>query len=305
MALTNLVDFSITRVLNESADSKTIFLLGRFEGRSGEAIVLLEKLAITEAVCQQFIVDKSVKLEFTMQNDIYSLYNGHGDVTRMNEIKVTIIEPVTSRLIEKFSAQQIHMIRETAEDYRLVTQHYLKETAKDLQWVENILEKKAERDRVLCEDDDADIGFTLAADMKWDQKQAEELYVLAICRKRGLASLRDLDGRHVAMLCNIRDKSLACLKERYGLQASQVRAFLHYQPSCYHLHVHFTHVRLQQPGTVVGKAHLLDDVIDNITLIDEHYYQKCAVTYQLQATHPLLALLRKRHGECLDDTVTS
>lgn len=40
-----------------------------------------------------------------------------------------------------------------------------------LQWVYNILEKKAEAERIVYEDPDPDVGFVLLPDFKWDQKQ--------------------------------------------------------------------------------------------------------------------------------------
>lgn len=43
-----------------------------------------------------------------------------------------------------------------------------------LQWVYNILEKKAEADRIVFEDPDPRVGFVLLPDFKWDQKQVCE-----------------------------------------------------------------------------------------------------------------------------------
>lgn len=40
-----------------------------------------------------------------------------------------------------------------------------------LQWVYNMLEKKAEADRLIFEDPDPQLGFTLHPDLKWDQQQ--------------------------------------------------------------------------------------------------------------------------------------
>ena len=70
------------------------------------------------------------------------------------------------------------------------------------------MEKKAERERVLLEDDDPEIGFTLVADLKWNQQLTEELYVLALCRLRGLRTLRDLTKKHIPLLRNILERSL-------------------------------------------------------------------------------------------------
>ena len=72
-----------------------------------------------------------------------------------------------------------------------------------LQWVYNILEKKAEAERVVFEDPDPVTGFVLLPDLKWDQKQLENLYLVAICHEHGIKSLRDLNKSHLPLLKNI------------------------------------------------------------------------------------------------------
>ena len=71
-----------------------------------------------------------------------------------------------------------------------------------LQWVYNILEKKAEAERVVFEDPDPVTGFVLLPDLKWDQKQLENLYLVAICHAHGIKSLRDLNKSHLPLLKN-------------------------------------------------------------------------------------------------------
>lgn len=46
------------------------------------------------------------------------------------------------------------------------------------QWVHNILEKKAEADRIVYEDPDPTVGFVLLPDFKWNQKQVRHKDVL-------------------------------------------------------------------------------------------------------------------------------
>lgn len=41
-------------------------------------------------------------------------------------------------------------------------------------WVDNILEKKAEADRIVYEDPDPQVGFVLLPDFKWNQKQVKK-----------------------------------------------------------------------------------------------------------------------------------
>lgn len=74
------------------------------------------------------------------------------------------------------------------------------------QWVYNILEGKSEQDRILynnkCERD----GFVLLPDLKWDGLTKETLYLLAIVRRRGIKSLRDLDESVLPLLKRVRDE---------------------------------------------------------------------------------------------------
>ena len=46
------------------------------------------------------------------------------------------------------------------------------------------------------------------------------------------------------------------------MKPEELRVYMHYQPSYYHLHMHFLHVGCDaEAGMAAGKAHLLDDVI--------------------------------------------
>ena len=40
-------------------------------------------------------------------------------------------------------------------------------------------------------------------------------------------------------------------------------------------------------GVLAGRAHLLDDIIDNVEIIDNHYYQKRTMTFVLKDSDPL------------------
>lgn len=54
---------------------------------------------------------------------------------------------------------------------------------------------------------------------------------------------------------------LQAIKAKWGVGADELRVLLHYQPSYYHLHVHFAHLACPAAGVAAGKALLLDDVI--------------------------------------------
>ena len=98
-----------------------------------------------------------------------------------------------------------------------------------------------------------------------DESNVDSLYCLAIPRDTSLFTIRDLTAKHLPLLKEIREKSLEIIKDKFELEASQIRAFLHYLPTFYHLHVHFVNSKLiAKAAANVGHAVLLDDVIDNI-----------------------------------------
>lgn len=80
--------------------------------------------------------------------------------------------------------------------------------------------------------------------------------------------------------------------KRYSVPASKLRVMLHYQPSYYHLHVHFITLDYEAPGCGVERAHLLTDVIQNLQNQPE-YYRKHALTFPIRADDPLLSKFRE------------
>lgn len=69
--------------------------------------------------------------------------------------------------------------------------------------------------------------------------------------------------------------------DKYKVPGSQLRIYLHYQPSFYHLHVHFTYLRHDAPGIYAEKAHLLDTVIQNIQMMS-NYYKKASLPFTIR-----------------------
>ncbi|XP_074832957.1 m7GpppX diphosphatase isoform X2 [Carettochelys insculpta] len=246
-----LAELCLRRVLRESARDKTIFLHGQVNGASGDAedaVVILEKTPFQEESISD-LLKKHTKLQLQMSNDIYSTYHLYPP-PQLSEIKTTVVYPATEKHLQKYLRQEVYLIRETGEDYKNITLPFIQSQSFSIQWVYNILEKKAEADRIIHENPDPSSGFILIPDFKWNQKQE------------------------------------AILK-RFGMAGSQLRIYLHYQPSYFHLHVHFTALGYDAPGCSVERAHLLADVIDNLEL-DPQYYQKRTLTFALRADETLL-----------------
>lgn len=78
----------------------------------------------------------------------------------------------------------------------------------------------------------------------------------------------------------------------YNVHASRLRVFIHYQPTYYHFHVHFTHVEYDAPGCIVGRAHLLQEVIDNIENFDSDYYAKRTLQFNISEKNKLFNHLK-------------
>lgn len=116
-----------------------------------------------------------------------------------------------------------------------------------MQWVYNILEEKAEVERVLCKDTNEETGFFLAPDLKWDGN-LQTLYMLAIPVPK-ILSIRELNSSHLPLLKNIQSSCYKAIKEKYNVDAAQLRVYFHYQPSFYHLHIHFSRLGYESAGT--------------------------------------------------------
>ena len=71
------------------------------------------------------------------------------------------------------------------------------------------------------------------------------------------------------------------INQRYGVGPDKLRIYVHYQPSYYHFHVHFTHIDYEAPGCGVEKAHLLLDVIENIEM-DTNYYERKTLSFVIR-----------------------
>ena len=152
------------------------------------------------------------------------------------------------------------------------------------------MEKKTESERIVFEDTDPTNGFVLLPDMKWDGKTIENLYLLAIVHEGSVGSLRHLNQSHVALLENVREKALSAIEQKYNVKRSKIRAYLHYQPSFYHLHVHFTHINFQVPG-FPERNHSLNQVIENLK-IDTDFYRKTSLQYVLKKSDPIYELFK-------------
>ncbi|VVC32478.1 HIT-like domain,Scavenger mRNA decapping enzyme, N-terminal,Scavenger mRNA decapping enzyme DcpS/DCS2 [Cinara cedri] len=294
----NLDKFNLKQILMNDTQRKIIAVEGNFNGSQEPAVIVMEKYAFDEAFVLN-ICNVNTKLTKNIENDVYKSFScvpPYNDKISSN--KIDIIYPATAKHILKFTSQPIYLVQETEEIYQTITLPHILENSFSLQWVYNCLEYKSEKESIKYDTasenakDDENIGFLLLPDLKWSGK-IDELYLLAVVKKRNIKSLRDLTANHLPLLKNILNKGSAAIYKLFGIHLSQLRIFVHYQPSFYHFHVHFTYLMHSPPGINVEKAHLLTTIINNIEM-QSNYYQKASLSYVIKESDPLFSIFEEK-----------
>ncbi|VDP07035.1 unnamed protein product [Heligmosomoides polygyrus] len=285
---------SFKEVLGSDASHKSLFVLvSHSNGEQG--VLLLNKSPFSEKADDISAIINSAELSEIMKNDIFGSYDAVIP-QRLNVVKSTLIYPANEKVIAKYRQEEKFIIHETAEDYQTITVEYIKKYQMDLKWLYNVLTKESEAERIIFEDPDPHNGFILSPDIKWDGKSLENLYVLAMIHRRGVRSIRDLTADDLPLLENLRSKCLSAIREKYGVRPDQIRAYFHYQPCFYHLHVHFVSLKYDAPASSTLAAVLLDDVINNIKMVPD-YYKKATLTFARKGSDKLLQMFREA-GRC-------
>ncbi|KAJ5138954.1 uncharacterized protein N7515_003802 [Penicillium bovifimosum] len=266
--------FQITKLLKQDQNGRRIALLGTINNEQG--ILTAERTAIpTESleVLQSFQAAIS-RITNLGDNDIYRWYlaSSTSPTSPTSEIhpdlKLNLIYPCDTQHIKKYSSQNLRMVTETPTIYRNHIQPYIqrKRDQGRLNWVFNILEGRTEQEDVVLRVESGsggvNDGFLMLPDLNWDRKSMGSLHLLALVQRRDLWSLRDLRKRDVAFLRGLRARVLEGVREVYGLEADQLKLYVHYQPTYYHFHVHVVNVGLEAGATqATGKAFGLENLI--------------------------------------------
>ncbi|KAI5888407.1 HIT-like protein [Schizophyllum commune H4-8] len=321
--LARLPHFELTRVLDEDPGSKSAILLGTLPAVvDGEttpstdtvrqlAIITLSKTHIPSSVLSEgqplfapaageaispalasidigtLLVEESTDIYTWM---FASFADDKAGSHKYRDVKITLIFPATEAHIRKYTRQKYTMVRETPETYANIVEPYISSIPKSrTQWVLDILEGRAEQEKVLynCPD------FILVPDMKWDLTTISSIYICAIARVEGLRSLRDLRGEHIPLLKGIQREATRVVAEKWpAVGAGGLRMFIHYQPTYYHFHVHIVNVNGGEliARMAIGTAHLLDDVISMLE-VQPDIYARTTLTYSLGDQHGLYTAL--------------
>lgn len=286
--MTLISRFNFEKVLSSNTQTKTIAVLGTIDGENAIISIELAHFRYTDSFIPQEFISK---LSLIDQNDVYHWFSAtlQQDLENHPGAKVNVIFPATETHIRKFSEQNVHYVVETPEMYHKFAVPYIQTMKGDrIKWVYNILFEGKESETFVHHDKDPETGFVLLPDMKWDRVNMALLYLCCIVNRLDISSVRDLNETHLEFLRDLREKIVSITSKVYGLERDQLRLFIHYHPSYYHFHIHVVNVRHQGlgDGINVGKAILLDDVIENISLMGD-YYQKKNIGFVLGENHGL------------------
>ena len=293
-------EFALTRVLNNDPETRTIFLLGRFrrDPTQNQVILILRKTDFKE--------EKMTSLFPVMKEGYRGNYREKGGAAppeqyfhnneyrkfwydlpkEFSRVQSDVIYPAPERLIRKYTRQNYAVVRETAQIYNdVVKPHYIDPMNMDhCNWIYSVLNREKEIELRVHENE----SFLLNKDYKFNEGDIKTLYCLAIPTQRDLKSVRDLTGEHLPLLKAIRDESLDAIETKFNINRSKIMSYFHYQPTFYHLHVHFTHCE----NTSWDKRDCvrLDDAITNIEMLPD-YYQRATLTYKVGTQMPLFDIL--------------
>ncbi|CAF0957844.1 unnamed protein product [Adineta steineri] len=283
----------LLRILNDNHELKFVAIEGEVEAKDGEtksAVLLFEKTPFQFDDVTKLMQGDEQQFKVDFINDIYHKYTVEAQ-SACNDIKLAFIHPATPAHIKKYSKKEFSLISETYHLYETIVRPYIEKNQLDAQWVYNIIDGKSERERILVETDE----FIILPDIMWDGKAIDSLHILGLVKSRDIHSIRDLKPKHIPLLESFLEKTTNFISIKYGISTTKIRAFFHYPPTFYHLHVHFTTLENTKCGCEVERGHLVQDVIDNLKLLN-NYYQTKTLYYKVAINDPLYKLLEENQS---------
>ena len=88
---------------------------------------------------------------------------------------------------------------------------------------------------------------------------------------KSLRCIRSLDASHICLLEHMKQVTLQVIREKFDLNEEYIRMYFHYEPSTYHLHIHFVNIASNEGHSSVEYSHELNSVIFNLGLMSDYY----------------------------------
>ena len=199
--------------------------------------------------------DQIVRNNKTMENDIYEKYEATAEISG----ELIICNDVT-----KMKHTEKKLIRETYEEYLKTLER--RDPNKD-KWIYNIVDGTSEQEQVLYRDE---VCVVIPTYM-WDSVNVDKLHILCLPTDVTLRSIRSLTAEHIELLEHMKKVTVETIKNKYGLDECYLKMFFHYEPSTYHLHIHFVNTAYHDSRSSVEYSHELNNVIFNLSLYSQYY----------------------------------
>lgn len=274
---------------------------------SQPALLILERAPFpSDATYLSQIPTSLARLRNLGANDVYNWYMARSGLDAGEQqqqgadfhadLKINLIYPCTDAHVKKYSKQPVRFVTETPEIYKERIRPLMQRKREEgrLNWVFNILDGRTEQEDVIFRTQpwgkagskEAEEGFLLLPDLNWDRKTLDALHLLALVERRDLWSLRDLKKKHIPWLRMMKEHLLdAAIKTYPSLERDQLKLYVHYQPTYYHLHIHIVHVALEAGATqATGKAVGLESIIETLEVMkgsEEEGMEKVSLSYTL------------------------
>ena len=303
-ALEDLSAFAVREIINDGRDAAgKLVILGQFANCSSDALVKLQRAPLPhdERGVREMLERIRLRSRAPYSGAEYGYYVGElapstSASSGGEDVECDVLYPgclldadETSRAkllkkhITRSSTQKLVCVRETPELYAKAHEKYIASIPREATaWVRKILSLEKERERLLHCDDD----FLLNVDSKWTthpdcdgadratwraHSSVTDLYCLGLCVREDFKSLRDARAEHLPLLRAMLRKGRAVIEDIYGVNAEEMRVFVHYPPQFYHFHVHYQALSAKEQGCACERAHSLEDIIDNLERDGDHY----------------------------------
>ena len=206
-------------------------------------------------------------------NDVYNWYLASvTPAVKQADLKINLIWPCKESHIRKYSAQSGRIVTETPDIFAKYVRPYMVKKNEDgrLNWVYNIIEGRQEQQDIILRSSrnlghDPE-GFILLPDMNWDRTTMTSLRLLALVERRDLLSMRDLQKKDAPWLKIMLTRLFDTVAKTYpGIETDMLKAYVHYQPTYYHFHIHIVSVTVEPNATqAIGKAFSLPNLITQL-----------------------------------------
>jgi m7GpppX diphosphatase len=287
-------NIKLLRILNDDHEMKFAAIEGEIEDNDGEkksVVLLFEKTPFHFDDVAKLMKENELQFKVDFINDIYHKYIVE-ERSSCNDIKLMFIYPATPLHIKRYSKKEFSLISETRHRYETIVRPYVEKNQLDAQWIYNIIDGKSEQERILLETDQ----FIVVPGSMWDGKAIESLHILVLVKSHDIHNIRYLKSEHIPILESLLEKTTDLISLKYGVSSTNIRAFFHYPPTFYHLHIHFTTLENRLCGCEVERAHLVQDVIDHLKLQND-YYQTKTLYYKIAIDDPLYKILEENNQQ--------